>query len=198
MEQVLQIENKGTGAGGSNTNLYGKKFEEITDNEPLLKEQGYIKKRFGNPKQKQKNDYFLKKNYEDKEIVFVKQNGLKYYMKHKYNIELCRCPDEEYIINYNSGKCVIKILEKKEQRVEGSCETKLWSGPSLKREYELFLGENFEVQYAFCFSIFLQKKMGSTDMKFQHLNTILNESNIGVFFGENINYFELLNIWINN
>ena len=41
MEQVLQIENKGTGAGGSNTNLYGKKFEEITDNEPLLKEQGY-------------------------------------------------------------------------------------------------------------------------------------------------------------
>jgi len=29
----------------------------------------------------------------------------------------------------------IKIVEKKEQNVEGSVETKLWSSPSLKREY---------------------------------------------------------------
>lgn len=28
--------NNGTGAGGSNTNLYGKKFEEKTNNEPIL------------------------------------------------------------------------------------------------------------------------------------------------------------------
>jgi len=55
------------------------------------------------------------------------------YMKNKYNIELFRCPDEAYIIEYTSGRKVIKILEKKEQNVEGSVETKLWSGPSLKK-----------------------------------------------------------------
>jgi len=34
-------------------------------------------------------------------------------MKNKYNIELFRCPDEAYIIEYTSGRKVIKILEKK-------------------------------------------------------------------------------------
>ena len=51
---------------------------------------------------------------------------------------------------------LIKILEKKEQNVEGSVETKLWSGPSLKREYELVLGNDFKVHYGFCVSEFLK------------------------------------------
>ena len=192
--KMEQIVNKGTCAGGSNTNLYGKKFEEITNNEPLLIEQGFIKKQFD----KSKSNYYLTKTFENKEIVFVRQNGLKYYMKQIYNIDLCRCPDEAYIIKHNNGKCIIKILEKKEQRVEGSCETKLWSGPSLKREYELFLGNTFDVQYAFCVNSFLQKKMISTNKKYKILNIILNENNIDVLFGEDIKYFDSLDIWINN
>jgi len=80
------------------------------------------------------------------------------YIQNIYNIELFRCPDEAFIIEYKTGKNVIKILEKKEQNVEGSVETKLWSGPSLKREYELVLGNNFEVYYGFCVNKFLKKK----------------------------------------
>jgi hypothetical protein len=38
--------NKGTGAGGANTNYYGKKFEEKTNNEQRLLESGYIKASF--------------------------------------------------------------------------------------------------------------------------------------------------------
>jgi hypothetical protein len=68
-------------------------------------------------------------------------------MKNRYNIDLFRCPDEAYIIEYTNGRKVVKILEKKEQHVEGSVETKLWSGPSLKREYELMLGDSFELFY---------------------------------------------------
>jgi hypothetical protein len=34
-------------------------------------------------------------------------------MKDKYNIDLFRCPDEAYIIEYTSGRKVIKILENK-------------------------------------------------------------------------------------
>lgn len=38
-----QIINKGTGAGGSNTNYYGKLFEEKTNNEKRLLGDGYEK-----------------------------------------------------------------------------------------------------------------------------------------------------------
>ena len=141
------IINKGTGAGGSNTNYYGKKFEDKTNNKNRLLQNGYID-----------NSYYLTKQYEDKTITFLLQNKLKIYMKNKYNIELFRYPDEAYIIEYKTGKKIIKILEKKEQHVNGSVETKLWSGPSLKREYEIILGNMFEVHYSFCVNDFLKKK----------------------------------------
>ena len=190
----LTIINKGTGAGGANTNYYGKKFEEKTNNQQRLLETGYIKNSFT----KKPNDYYLSKTIEDKTIVFVLQNGLKKYVKHKYNIVLFRCPDEAYIIEYASGRKVIKILEKKEQRVDGSVETKLWSGPSLKREYELVLGAEFDVFYGFCVSEFLKKKLVSTEKKYTILNTIFNENNIHVLFGDDENYFDTFDAWFNS
>ena len=93
---------------------------------------------------------------------------------------------------------VIKILEKKEQNVEGTVETKLWSGPSLKREYELVLGDEFEVFYGFCVNDFLKNKLISTEKKYTILNIIFKENNITVLFGDNENYFETLDIWFNN
>jgi hypothetical protein len=191
------IINKGTCAGGANTNYFGKKFEEKTNNQIRLINDGYTKHSF-TKKPKKAYDYYLSKSFEDKTIVFVLQNGLKMYMKNKYNIELFRCPDEAYIIEYDNGKKVIKILEKKEQNVEGSVETKLWSGSSLKREYELVLGDNFEVHYGFCVSEFLKKKLISNEKKYKILNTIFNENNIAVLFGDDENYFETFDIWFNN
>ena len=189
--------NKGTVAGGANTNYYGKQFEEKTNNETRLLEKGFIKYSFTKNPKKQ-SDYYLSKTVDDKTIVFVLQNGLKMYMKNKYNIEMFRCPDEAYIIEYTSGRKVIKILEKKEQNVAGSVETKLWSGPSLKREYELVLGSEFEVFYGFCVSAFLKKKIISSEKKYAILITILNENNIAVLFGDDENYFEFLDVWLNN
>ena len=191
------IINKGTGAGGANTNLYGKKFEDKTNNQERLVEIGYVKNSYAK-KQKKANDYYLSKTFEDKTVVFVLQNGLKTYMKYKYNIDMFRCPDEAYIIEYTSGRKVIKILEKKEQNVEGSVETKLWSGPSLKREYELVLDGKFEVYYGFCVSEFLKKKLISNDNKYIILNTIFQENNIDVLFGDDDNYFETIDTWFNN
>jgi len=188
--------NRGTGAGGANTNYYGKKFEEKTNNEQRLLEMGYIKASF-TQKPKKAYDYYLLKTFETKTIVFVLQNGLKMYMKNKYNIDLFRCPDEAYIIEYTNGRKVIKILEKKEQNVEGSVETKLWSGPSLKREYELALGNDFTVFYGFCVSEFLKQKLISNEKKYTILNTIFNENNITVLFGDDENYFETFDMWLN-
>lgn len=196
METEPILKNKGTGAGGANTNYYGKKFEEKTNNESRLVVCGFTKNSFTkNPKKAY--DYYISKTQEDKTLTFVMQNGLKVYLKNKYNIELFRCPDEAYIIEYNTGKKVIKILEKKEQNVEGSVETKLWSGPALKREYELLLPD-FEVHYGFCVSEFLKKKLTSNEKKYTTLNTILNESNIEVLFGDDENYFQTLDRWVNN
>jgi hypothetical protein len=190
--------NKGTGAGGANTNYYGKKFEDKTNNQERLLKEGYVKNSFKKIRSSKTYDYYLSKTFDDKTVIFVLQNGLKTYMKKKYDIELFRCPDEAYIIEYNNGKKVIKILEKKEQNVEGSVETKLWSGPSLKREYELVLGDEFDVHYGFCVSQFLKDKLTSNQKKYIILNTIFNENNIRVLFGDDENYFETFNNWFNS
>jgi len=191
------IINKGTGAGGNNTNYYGKIFENKTNNENNLLEQGYIKKYF-NEISNNIYDYYLEKIFENKKIIFLLQFGLKKYIKNKYNINLFRSPDEAYIIEYNNGNNIIKILEKKEQNVNGSVETKLWSSPSLKREYELILGNNFIIEYILCINNFLKNKIISDEPKYKTLNLILNESNIKILFGDDDNYFELLNNCINN
>lgn len=189
--------NRGTGAGGANTNYYGKKFEDKTNNQERLMKEGYVKNSFEKTGSKT-YDYYLEKVFDDKLIVFVLQNGLKTYMKKKYNIDLFRCPDEAYIIEYNNGKKIIKILEKKEQNVEGSVETKLWSGPSLKREYELVLGDEFEVHYGFCVSQFLKDKLTSSQKKYIILNIIFKENNIRVLFGDDEDYFETFDNWLNS
>ena len=117
-------------------------------------------------------------------------------MNTKYNIDIFRNPDEAYIIDYKNGKKVIKILEKKNQHGEGSVETKLWAGPSLKREYEIVLGNNFEVQYSYTVNDFLKQFILSNKKKYEVLNIILQENDICVFFGDDEDYFELLNKWV--
>jgi hypothetical protein len=189
------IQNKGTGAGGANTNKNGNKFEEKTSNRKRLLEMGFIE----NVTQKHNQRFeYLSKTLEDKNIIFVEQHNFQKYMNHVYNVELFRNPDEAYIIEYNNGRKIIKILEKKEQNTKGSVETKLWSGPSLKRKYEIVLDGLFEVEYCFCVSAFLQKKMLSDDKKYIILNTILQENNIPVLFGDDEDYYISLDNWINN
>jgi len=188
-------------AGGKNTNFFGKLFEEKTNNEPILLNNGYIKYNLINKPTKQ-HHYYLSKNLENKIITFTLQNGFKLYMKKKYNINeinLFRHPDEVYIIEDKvKNKIIIKILEKKSQNVEGSVETKLLSSISLKREYELALGNQFEIHYGLCLNNFLKKKMISSEKKYIIWNIIFNENNIKLLFGDDSNYFETLNDWFNN
>lgn len=185
------VMNKGICAGGKNTTYQGKRFEESTNNELKLLEQGYIK--FKIPSLKK---YYLSKQFDDKKVIFISQSMFKGYMKDKYGINVFRCPDEAYILEYSDGKKVLKILEKKVQNVEGSVETKIWSGPSLKREYELVLGSYFKVCYGFCINNFLEDKLKSNEPKYKILNIILKENDIDCMYGDNSNYFEMINLWI--
>lgn len=188
-EAKQKVINRGTGAGGANTNKTGKPFEENTDNLKRMIEHGFAKQKS-----------WLSKQFEDRTVVIVKQHGLKQYAKHKYGIDdIYRCPDEAYIIEYATGKKVIKILEKKMQNVEGSVETKLYAGLLLKRDYEMMFGPEFEIQYGFCISEFLQKNITSGTKKYNNLRKMLEEeNNIPILFGNDANYFETLDSWINS
>lgn len=185
-QTINQTINKGTGAGGKNTNHYGISFENKTSNEKRLLESGF----------KKEKGYLIKK-YPDYEVIFVTQSELKNYIKNEYSIKLFRNPDEAYIIKRNNEKTIIKVIEKKEQRVEGSVETKLWSGPSLKREYSIILGDQFEVEYSFCVNSFLENKMKSNELKYQVLQQILDENQIPILYGDSDDYFENLDNWLN-
>jgi hypothetical protein len=181
--------NKGTGAGGKNTNLKGKNFEEVTNVENKLA--GYEKKTLN----KTKFGYYLEKNENETYYAFMLQSGLKTYFKKFYDIELFRFPDESFIVKNND--CLnIYIIEKKEQCVDGSVETKLWSAPSLKKEYEIVFEESIKdskvkVHYIFCLSKFLQNKF-ETSKKYKILKKILDKDNIEVLYGEDEDYFDKL------
>jgi len=200
--EPLPKKNRGVGAGGSNTNLHGKKFEEQTNIENYLLEKSFEKTVFSEIK-KNKYDYTLSKTFESKKIIYLSQNGFKTYMKKYYNIDAFRCPDEAYVIEYKDGRKIIKVLEKKEQNVDGSVETKLWACPSLKREYEIVLNtnntnQNFIVYYALCVNDFLYKSLTSDKQKYQILRKILQETDVTFFQGDSDNYFNELYQWLLN
>jgi hypothetical protein len=189
----MELINKGSKAGGYLTNVVGKYFENKTNNEHFLLLIGFQKKEINDAK----HGYYLEKKYRDKTIIYVLQTGFKIYMKEHYNIDMFRCPDEAYIITYKRKKPInVKIIEKKAQNVDGSVETKLWAGNSLKREYEMVLGDKFSVDYAYTLSSYLENKLKSDDYKYYILTQILNESNINIFYGEADNYISEINDWI--
>lgn len=184
----LHIEkNRGYNAGGCNTNINGKNFENKTNNRKQLLNSGYID-----------YNYYLEKRFQDKTIIHVLQHDFKKLMKNKFNIKVFRQPDEAYIIEYKTGEKIIKIIEKKVQNVQGSVETKLWAGPALKKEYEIVLENKFKVYYCFCVNDFLQRKIISDNNKYIILNKILYDENINIFFGDDINYINDINTWINS
>ena len=190
--------NRGTGAGGANTNLYGKRFEEKTNNLSRLVNDGYSKYVFHKSYTKSSNNFYYTKTFPDKTITFVTQQAFKKYIITKYNISPPLYPDEAYIIHYNNGPIVIRILEKKEQHVEGSVETKILAGPALKKQCQLVFGNRFQVHYAYCLNDFLYRRFHSNCRTFQTIPEQFQEANIPVFSGDETSYFTQLDAWINS
>ena len=189
MRSIRSIKNKGSGAGGRNTNIYGLKFEEKTDNETRLLDMGFEVNQIEHSKCN-----YLKKTFPKYDIIFVKQYSFIAYLKHYYDIEAFRKPDEAYIYEVNDEIVNIKIIEKKSQYRDGSVETKLWASPSLKREYELIINTNIE--YCLCLNKFISDRVLSDELKYKTLDTILDENNIRVLFGDEQDYFETLDDFI--
>jgi len=192
--------NRGTGAGGANTNKSGKTFEQKTENESRLLAAGFIKKPIVE-KNKAKFNYFLERSISPtSSIVYLTQGALKLYFKSVFSVEMHRCPDEAYLFRQEDNY-LLKILEKKNQNVAGSVDTKLMAGNGFIRDYKKCLskattGKTFDVQYAFCISDFLKQDYISDCQKFRNLREILEEDGIAVLFGDDEDYYKHLDAWI--
>lgn len=185
----------------------GKIFEEKTTSNDYLIHNGFFKKKFYVNGIKK---FYLKSviTLDDTQIKIINanQNNFNAYIFKKLKITPIRVPDEAYIIkqvNHEKISYIIKILEKKFQNVDGSVETKIWAGPALKREYELIFGEKYNIQYAFTVNDFLKKKLVISSnsihkKKYEILCKILEENNIPIFYGDDLDYLDKLNGWILN
>lgn len=193
---MSETQNRGTGAGGANTNRNGKSFEQKRDNEPRLLQIGFIRKNI--PGHTSKQGYYLIKEISTTEsISYLTQGGLKAYFAHFFQKELCRSPDEAYLFRKGDQQ-TLKILEKKNQNTAGSVDTKLLAGKGFIDEYEFLLGDKFTVRYAFCVSDFLKKDSTADCAKSRALRHIHQKQGIEVLFGDDANQQETLDVWINS
>ena len=193
---MAAIVNKGTGAGGANTNVNGKSFEQKTENESRLIASGFVRKSI--PGYKGKYAFYLVKEISPTQsITYLTQGGLKAYFEHFFKKEMCRQPDEAYLFR-NGTTYTLKVLEKKNQNTGGSVDTKLLAGPGFIEEYQILLGDAFTVHYAFCISAFLKKDYVSDTVKYKALRTINERHGIKVLYGDDADYYETLDAWINS
>jgi hypothetical protein len=199
-----RIINKGTGAGGANTTYNGLSFEDKTSIENNLDKLKYIKKDIKINKRKGYYYEYIKDNINI--IYFTKgcKNSFKLYFEKEFKITTYRQPDEAYLIKQDD-KYILKILEKKNQNVEGSVEDKLKTGAFNRREYELMVNihdkYNFTIEYSFCVSKFLQDKFELNqkvnNIKYKNIKKIMEEDKIGLLYGDDDNYIDKLCEWIN-
>jgi hypothetical protein len=169
---VSIISNKGTGAGGCNTNKNGLPYEELTH---LQTDYSIISKNIYSD-----NIHF--NNYSDTIFIRVEKGNLFKYMGNKVNKNIikahgCKNPDECYI---NEATKKIFLLEKKFQQVSGSVCEKIQTAGFKRRHYNKTFPD-YDVIYMYCLSDWfkLNCKPELDDLK---------EINIPVFWGNDVNY----------
>jgi hypothetical protein len=150
--KLARKENKGIGAGGANTNKSGKEFERKTDIVKCLEILGFVKNKIGNGKL----DYTYEKDIDEIKVIFVQQSGFKTYCKKNFNIGFNRNPDEAFIIKKSDKDYLMKVIEKKNQTVSGTVDSKVYNGVYFKYEYSEYLKKNeninFTFEYSYCLS----------------------------------------------
>ena len=167
--------------GGAETNASGLPFEKLTDNVPHLLAQGF-----------EKSEYYLRKD----DTFFISQGNLKKFFSDKFDIDLFRKPDEAYLIQ-GEDYYTLKIIEKKAQKQDGSVDLKLCTAKWFIEEYQEILGPEFRVEYAFVVCDWLKERYLSETGKWPTMRTLHQRHGTRVFFGEDSDYFDKLNEWVN-
>ena len=171
--------NRGTGAGGANTNKNGLPFEKSTDLESTCsveREEKYA-------------DYVKFVNDTSNKIYcHIKEKKLLKYLVPKVpGAHGCKQPDDCYI---EEEEKIIFIIEKKMQKVSGSVGEKIQTGP-FKRHHYKEMYPDYEIVYIYCLSKFFKKNY-EAELKY------LKKEKIPVFWGEEPDYFKKLSDFIIN
>jgi hypothetical protein len=175
-KKVKSIKNRGTGAGGSNTNLNGKKYE----NDTMLSSHFKI---IANKKINKNKNSYEEIQFEDSDIKYIhlQQSTFNMFMKeilerneNIFSAPGCRNPDDSYIDLENKK---IFIIEKKFQQTTGSVEEKIQSG-CFKQNHYSDLFPNFEINYIYCLSSWFRNKDNQSVIKY------LTQQGIRVFFND--------------
>lgn len=171
IKKIINIKNRGTGAGGANTNKNGLPYEKLTD---LTTHYNII--------QKNKHSNLVKFNNYDDEYISTKQSKFYKCMKQyvQNNIDKahgCKNPDECYINLKNKN---IFILEKKFQQVSGSVCEKIQTPHFKLWQYRRSFPE-FNIIYMYCLSDWFKNNCKSELL-------YLKDMNIPVFWGNSKTY----------
>ena len=173
--------NKGTGAGGSNTNKNGLLYESKTS---LDTHYEYSK---------QINGFTVVKfNTSPTEFVTASKTQFFKYMKDEMNKEIapahgCQRPDECFI---NNDKKIVFIIEKKFQSGHGSVCEKIQT-PDFKVWQYQRLFPNYKIVYIYCLSSWFREKCKS-ELEY------LMYKNVPVFWGDDEFYKEKLISFMTN
>jgi len=166
-----KIINKGTGAGGPNTNKNGLKFEEVAD----------LKDRYESIQTSQ-NGIGSEVKFKGHSLTFIKvsKSALHKYMQKigEKNMTLkpaagCKFPDEAYI---DLERNIIFIIEKKFQQESGSVDEKLQTG-CFKQSHYKGLFPKFKIYYMYCLSDWFKSDDYESVLKY------LKDGGIHVFWG---------------
>tara|TARA_Y100000589_G_C27120395_1_gene616164 strand:- start:782 stop:1372 length:591 start_codon:yes stop_codon:yes gene_type:complete len=163
------IANRGTGAGGSNTNKNGLSYEQKTD----LSSEYDIIKQF---------KYHKIINFNNYELVCINNKQLFKYMENKTDNDICKAhgckqPDECYIDENNK---VVYIIEKKFQQTSGSVCEKLQT-PDFKLWQYTRTFPQYRIVYIYCLSDWFKKNC-IAELEY------LEYKNVPVFWGSDFNY----------
>ncbi len=170
-QEAKKIKNRGTGAGGANTNKNGISYENKTDLSSLYSECVNINKNINK----------IKFNDKNVEFVTAKQTVLQTVLKQNTNIipaAGCKKPDEVYI---NNETKTLYIIEKKFQQGRGSVDEKLQTGYFKKEHFEELYPE-YKIYYIYCLSDWFKREEYTSEIKH------CKKYNIPVFWGNDSNY----------
>jgi hypothetical protein len=182
-----KIINKGTGAGGANTNKNGLKFEEVTDLKDRYESITTIPRRIGSE--------VTFKGHSPRTFIKVSKSSLHKYMEKidEKNLTLksaagCKKPDEAYI---DLERNIVFIIEKKFQQESGSVDEKLQTG-CFKQSHFKGMFPNFKIYYMYCLSDWFKSD------EYESVLNYLKDGGIPVFWGNSETYKENMIEFIHN
>ena len=163
-------------------------FYHFTNNVPFLYSAGF-------QPQNTSTGILLKRGQQ----VYLSKEAFKPFFTGYCGITPFHSPSESYVTLPNTPEdcTVVKIVEKKADTYnDRSFEMKVWSSISLKKEYEITLGERFRIEYAICLNSMSETQFKNLNIRKSNIiHALLQENNVALFFGEQTDYLKQLNEW---